>query len=454
MDDFNTAVGPHLLDGMHGQLQHLLDEARRQGADACEARLLRRRSLYSTRVAGQSQSAKAGREFTVAVAVLLGQQKGLQITPAEDGKNFSETVAKALRQAREAAPDPLVGLADAARMPTSVTDLALFHDWSFDPEAASATVAACEQAALASDPRIVQVPSCYVVAQQNCEVYGNSHGFIGGYAGSTYQLTCVAKAAQAGSKRTCEKSLVQRTPAVLQAPELIGRQAAERALRLLGGRPVVEGDYPLICGPDAGTELLGGFLQAIQGGKVLAGQSFLAGCLGQTLFDQRIAIREYPSLPGGLGSIPFDADGVTAMDQAFVEAGRLRGYALNAETARGLNLTTTGNAVDNELEIARNLTLEAPALAYTALLASVARGVLVDAVKPIQLDLASGQFNLIGVGFWVEHGVIQHPLAPFVVSGNLKEAFAAISDVADDRPAYGRICTGSWLIERLHVRPR
>jgi PmbA protein len=51
--------------------------------------------------------------------------------------------------------------------------------------------AACEAAAFDADSRIKNADGTTLSTHQGCRVYGNSHGFIGGYASTRHSLSCV-----------------------------------------------------------------------------------------------------------------------------------------------------------------------------------------------------------------------------------------------------------------------
>jgi PmbA protein len=66
-----------------------------------------------------------------------------------------------------------------------------------------------------------------------------------------------------------------------------------------------------------------------------------------------VRIYEQPHLLKGLGSAPFDNDGIATHAKDWVNAGELLGYAFSSYSGRKMGAKSTGNAGG-----LRNLTLE------------------------------------------------------------------------------------------------
>jgi hypothetical protein len=85
-------------------------------------------------------------------------------------------------------------------------------------------------------------------------------------------------------------------------------------------------------------------VQATSGGALYRKSSFLLDSLGQQIFPSHIQIVEDPHLIGGVGSAPFDEEGVRTQTRKVVSDGVLQGYFLSTYSARKLGMQTTGNA--------------------------------------------------------------------------------------------------------------
>ena len=74
------------------------------------------------------------------------------------------------------------------------------------------------------------------------------------------------------------------------------------------------------------------------------GASFLIGQLGQQIAPDFVTIYDDGRMPGGLGTRPFDGEGLPTRKQAMVERGRLASYILDTYSGKKLGLPSTGNA--------------------------------------------------------------------------------------------------------------
>jgi predicted Zn-dependent protease len=129
-------------------------------------------------------------------------------------------------------------------------------------------------------------------------------------------------------------------------PEAIGRAAEEKRARTAGARELDAGDYAAVLEPWALAELLEYFAWDSFGGLgLLEERSYLAGRLGERVFDPKLTIVEDPLDPRGLPKA-FDFEGCAKRRAPIVEDGVARGVVWDRRTAAraGDGQTTTGNA--------------------------------------------------------------------------------------------------------------
>ena len=439
-------VGPQAQQQLAEQVEQIIDEARRQGASACEVAVSLEQGLTTSVRQGEMETVEFNRDQGFGITLYLGQRKGSASTSASGTEAIRETVAAALAIAQHASEDDCAGLADAALMARELPDLDLYHPWSIEPEQAIELALQCEAAAFAHDPRIRNADGSSLSSHQGCRVYGNSHGFIGGYTSSRHSLSCVMIAEQAGQMQRDYWYDVNRRAERLESPELIGRRAAERAVRRLGARSVPTCEVPVLFAAELAGGLFGHLLAAISGGNLYRRSSFLVDALGQTLFPEWMTIDERPRLPGGLASAAFDGDGLATYDKAFIEQGRLVSYVLGTYSGRKLGMPSTANAGG-----VHNLFVSHGADDQAALLRQMGRGLLVTELMGQGVNLVTGDYSRGAAGFWVENGEIQFPVEEVTIAGNLRDMFRQIVAVGADLEWRGNVRSGSLLIERMTV---
>ena len=439
-------VGPQAQQQLAEQVEQIIDEARRQGASACEVAVSLEQGLTTSVRQGEVETVEFNRDQGFGITLYLGQRKGSASTSASGTEAIRETVAAALAIAQHASEDDCAGLADAALMARELPDLDLYHPWSIEPEQAIELALQCEAAAFAHDPRIRNADGSSLSSHQGCRVYGNSHGFIGGYTSSRHSLSCVMIAEQAGQMQRDYWYDVNRRAERLESPELIGRRAAERAVRRLGARSVPTCEVPVLFAAELAGGLFGHLLAAISGGNLYRRSSFLVDALGQTLFPEWMTIDERPRLPGGLASAAFDGDGLATYDKAFIEQGRLVSYVLGTYSGRKLGMPSTANAGG-----VHNLFVSHGTDDQAALLRQMGRGLLVTELMGQGVNLVTGDYSRGAAGFWVENGEIQFPVEEVTIAGNLRDMFRQIGAVGADLEWRGNVRSGSLLIERMTV---
>lgn len=439
-------VGPQAQQQLAEQVEQIIDEARRQGASACEVAVSLEQGLTTSVRQGEVETVEFNRDQGFGITLYLGQRKGSASTSASGTEAIRETVAAALAIAQHASEDDCAGLADAALMARELPDLDLYHPWSIEPEQAIELALQCEAAAFAHDPRIRNADGSSLSSHQGCRVYGNSHGFIGGYTSSRHSLSCVMIAEQAGQMQRDYWYDVNRRAERLESPELIGRRAAERAVRRLGARSVPTCEVPVLFAAELAGGLFGHLLAAISGGNLYRRSSFLVDALGQTLFPEWMTIDERPRLPGGLASAAFDGDGLATYDKAFIEQGRLVSYVLGTYSGRKLGMPSTANAGG-----VHNLFVSHGTDDQAALLRQMGRGLLVTELMGQGVNLVTGDYSRGAAGFWVENGEIQFSVEEVTIAGNLRDMFRQIVAVGADLEWRGNVRSGSLLIERMTV---
>jgi PmbA protein len=439
-------IGPQALPQLQAQVEEILAEAKRQGASACEVAVSVGQGLSTTVRQGEVETVEFNRDQGFGITLYVGQRKGSASTSATGSAAIRETVAAALAIAKHASEDECAGLADAALMARELPELDLYHPWSISPEQAVEQALVCEAAAFAADARVNNADGTSLNTHQGCRVYGNSHGFVGGYASTRHSLSCVMIAGGEGQMQRDYWYDVNRQGELLADAGEIGRRAALRAVSRLGARPVPTCEVPVLFAAELAGGLFGHLLAAISGGNLYRHSSFLEGALGQRLFPEWLSLDERPHLPRALGSAAFDGDGLATYAKSFVDKGELVSYVLGTYSGRKLGLPSTANSGG-----VHNLFVSHGEEDQQALIRRMGRGLLVTELMGQGLNLVTGDYSRGAAGFWVENGEIQFPVQEVTIAGNLRDMFRQIVAVGRDLERRGNICTGSVLIEKMTV---
>src|SRR5690349_19352636 len=195
-----TPASSNQLSHSQQDLQDLvalaIDEARKLGATESEVGISVDTGLSVTARLGEVETLEYQRDRGMGVTVYRGKRKGSASTGDLSRQAISDTVAKAVSIAGFTAEDPCSGLPDPDMIAQDVPDLDLCHPWGIEPEAARDLAIACEAAARAVDPRISNSDGASLSTHQGLRVFGNTLGFLGGYASTVHSLSCVVIAGQ------------------------------------------------------------------------------------------------------------------------------------------------------------------------------------------------------------------------------------------------------------------
>ena len=425
-----------------------LGEAQRLGASSAEVAVSSSSGLSVNVRMGEVETIEHNRDKALGITVFFGHKKGSASTTDFSSKSVQACVAAACGIARHTSEDPYAGLADADLMATDIPDLDLHHPWNISPETAIGLALETEAAARALDTRVVNSEGASVNRVQGVQVYANSHGFNAGYPSSRHSISCTVIAADDGGMQRDYWYSVSRDPERLEKAGDVGRRAAERSLARLGARRISTRTVPVLFAAQIATGLLGHFVNAIRGGNLYRKASFLVDALGRSVFPQHVRIHEQPLLPGAVGSAAYDSEGVATRERDLISEGVLQGYVLSSYSARKLGMQTTANAGG-----VHNLTAEpGPGEAgLEELLAAMGSGLFVTELMGMGVNTVTGDYSRGAAGYWVESGVIQHPVEEITIAGNLRDMFLGIQAIGADQDRRGNLRTGSVLIDSMTV---
>jgi PmbA protein len=432
----------------------LIAKARAAGADAADAVALGDASESVSVRLGRLEDVERSESEQVALRVFIGSRSAsIQATDNSDPA-LDELVVRAVAMARAAPEDPYAGLAPEellARGP--FPDLALCDPVEPAPEALRALAEAAEDAARAV-PGITNSEGGGASYGRSVVALATSHGFSGGYEGSSHGLSASVVAGEGSGMQRDYAWRQSRFAADLPAPAMIGALAGERAVARLNPGRLASGPMPVVFDPRVAGSLVGHLLNAISGSAVARRSSFLLGRLEDTLFDSAIRICDDPHRPRGLRSRPFDGEGLPTAPRALVEGGRLTGWLAESASARQLGIAPTGHASRSGSGApgvsASNVHVEAGTLSPAGLMADIADGVYVTELIGHGVNPVTGDYSRGASGYRIGNGAIAGPVAEFTVAGNLIDMFAAMIP-ADDLEWHRAINTPTLRIDGMTV---
>lgn len=422
-----------------------LDSARRAGATQAEADASLQQGLSVSVRLGEVETVEYQRDRALGITVYFGHRKGSASTGDLSAQSVEDMVAKACAIARHTAEDECAGLADPALLQTQFRDLQLDFPWELSADAAVELARECEAAGRAVDTRLSNSEGASVSSQRGVRVYGNTHGFLAGDCGTSHSLSCVLLAQSGEDMQRDYWYTSARDPRDLEAAELVGRRAGQRAIARLGARRLPTGPAQVILAPEVARGFIGHFIGAIRGSAQYRKASFLLGAAGQRVFPEWVQMHERPHLLKGVASSNFDSEGVRTVDRELVRDGVVDGYLLGSYSARKLGLVSTGHAGGLH-NLMVDASVDRPDQA--TLLQRMGRGLLVTELMGQGVNGVTGDYSRGATGFWIEGGEIAYPVHEVTIAGNLKNLFAGLQAIGSDVDARGGVRVGSiWVGE-------
>jgi PmbA protein len=382
-------------------------------------------------------------------AIGAGGRRGAASTSDIDIASVRACAAKAAELASYGDADEWVGLPPAAECGLAGGDLDT-DDAAYatlDRDALLAKVVTSEKLAMASDPRITNAHRSSARAGRGENWYGTTDGVRVHRAGTSFSYSVVVVAQSAnGERQTGGYGTHGRHLSDLWTPEHVAREAGHRAVRFYDWRKAPTGACKVLFDNESASDLVGVILDAVSGGAVYRGSTYLAGKLGETIASDVVTIIDNPLIPREGASRPCDGEGVRSRLTTIVEKGRLASYLVDGYQARRLKHPYTGHDGGHT-----NVRLLPGTASFDAMLKELGTGLLVCDLHGFGIDLVSGNYSRGVSGFWVENGVISHPVQEVTIAGNLAELLPGIRVVGNDPLPQSSVSSPSLIIEGFTV---
>ncbi len=414
--------------------EKLVAAARRAGADAADAVATRGVSISVEVRDGTVEESERAEGDDLGLRVFVGQKQAVVSTNDLSGEGADALAERAVAMARVAPADRFAGLAEPELLAKVIPDLDML-----DPELPSVnkleTMARSAEAAGLAVKGVSKSGGASASAGIGGMVLVTSTGFSHAYLGSHHGVSMQAIAGEGtGMERDYDYSSAIHA-GDLADPESIGRSAGERATRRLNPRKVQTRKVPVVFEPRVAGSLVGHLSSAINGAAIARGTSFLKDNLGQKIFASGIEIIDDPLRKRGLGSHPFDAEGVAPERRALVKDGVLTTWILDCASARELGLKTTGHAQRGVSSTpspgASNLHLAPGAITPEQMIKDIEDGFYITDLIGMGVNLVTGDYSRGASGFWIEKGELTYPVSEVTIAGHLNEIFASLTPAND-----------------------
>ena len=341
--------------------------------------------------------------------------------------------------AREAAPDPNNGLADAEPGFVEAGEHLELYDQKIvdlDAETKIAWAHALESAARGVDPRVKKFRDSGVSTSDSISILVTSKGAQRQVKATNIGIWCVAIGEDASGLQTEYWWDTKSHLEDLEDVEAVGRKAAIRAARMLGAKQVKSQTVPVVLEPSMAAGFVGGVLAAIDGDMVYKKASFLSDKLGEQIASDRLTFVDDPLLKRGVSSMPFDGEGLAAKKKNLIDRGKLTTFLYDSYTARKAGVAPTANGQRSVGSTPHagpfNVYVEAGTDDAAEIVASMDKGFILTRGLGRGVNAVSGEYSRGANGLWVENGEVVHPVQEVTIAGDFLKLLHSIDRVGHD----------------------
>lgn len=395
---------------------------------------------------GKIENVEFNTNEILSVIVFFEQKKGIAFSNNLNDNAIISTVDSAINVARYSSIDLCAGIADKELLGFNPISLDLCHPIELDIKIGANLAAQSEQVALKYDSRIICTDGGKFNSHVMIKVFGNSHGMLHSYSSTQHSLCCSVIAESDGSMEQNYAYTLSREFKELRSPEWVGRECARRVLKQLGSKKIKTTESSVLFMSDIATSLFKHLAEAIHGSNVYKGSTFLMNDLGKNIFPSWMSIKEFPHLLKGIGSAPFDDEGVQTLDRFIVQNGILKQWLLDTYSARKMGLKSTGHAGG-----IYNWYIDNQDISVTDLIKNMSCGLVITNIMGQGVNIITGDYSRGVSGFWVENGEIQYPVSEITISSNLKIMFRNIISISNDIETRDNVYCGSVLIHSMKI---
>jgi PmbA protein len=408
--------------------------AKKSGASDVAATVTREREVTTSWRDGKVEKVSDATSRSLSLALYVDGRYSSVSTSDLRPQALERFIADSIALARALAKDPHRKLPDPSSYAgRTEADLELF-----DPAVAAITAdqriaraKALEEAAR-SAPGAEKITTVSTeTGDATWEMYRvASNGFEGGNRGTNiWSEASVSMKDEDGRRPEDWSSGSTRFLADLPNEGVIGKDATTRALGHLGAKKIGSGTMPIIVEARAAGSLLRHLIGPISGGALQQKESFFDGKLDKPVAAKTFTLTDDPLLKRGLGSKPFDGEGMSTKPRTLIEKGVLKSYLLDVYYASKLGMKpTTGRTT--------NLVVAPGTKSLAQLQKEMKDGLLVTSFLGGNSNSTTGVFSLGLAGFHIVNGERKEPISEMNLSGKHIDFWSKLVAAGNDPYLY------------------
>jgi len=225
--------------------------------------------------------------------------------------------------------------------------------------------------------------------------------------------------------------------------EFIAKKASLGALNKIGQSKIKSGSYNLIVENRAAMNLVSMLMSPMSASAIQQKSSYLDGMIGHAIASEKLNIVDDPFIVGGHGSRLYDSEGIASVERKIVDKGILQQYFIDSYYGKKLGLEPNGGSSSNLVFDIGNQSID-------ELIVNLKNGIFLTGFNGGNSNSTTGDFSFGISGFYFEDGKIVKPINEMNISGNAKEFWMQLTEVANDPYPYSKWQVPSLVFEGVN----
>jgi len=437
-----------------GLSEQLVKKCLGKGADAAEVYLETGRNLSVEVRNGEIETIQEAASYGAGFRVFVKGRMAFSSCNDFSEKALEDTISRAIDFARISTADPDNVLPDDK----GITEVAGLYDESIAkiPMDAKIELAKKVEKLAMQDPRITKSAGSGYGEGEGEVFLANSHGLLKSAISSACSFGVSVVAEKGEQKSSGGEGCSRRFYADLKPAEEVAAKAARDAYSMLDPRPVKTQKAAVIFDREVAYALLGGILGAIDGESVLQGASFLGKKMDQRIASELVTLIDDGTREKGMGSEPFDGEGVPTQKRTILDKGVLKGFLYNTIVAKRAGLKSSGNASRDGFTSLpgigpHNFYMAAGQAKLEDVIKATKTGLWLKEVTGYGINPVNGNFSGGASGFWIEDGKVAFPVKGLTIAATADEMLNGIDLVADDLDLDRTITAPTFRIKLMQI---
>ena len=241
-------------------------------------------------------------------------------------------------------------------------------------------------------------------------------------------------------------------------PVMIGNRAAEKAISMLGAKPIKSCEVPMVVSPEVGAQLIVYVVGMLSADLVQKGKSLFADKVGEKVAADVFNLVDDGKLKGGLATNPVDREGIPRQTTPLIVNGALKTYLYDCYTAKKGKTESTGNRAGGSYQGmggigSTNLYFPQGKIKPGEILKGIKDGFYITEAFGLHagIDGISGDFSIPAAGFKIEGGQKTFPIRGISIGGNLFDFLKSVDKVGDNMTWIQSVGCPTFSVESIKI---